>query len=135
MAALIKPLKNRPPLTSSVSTKAVLWSAATLLLGLFIWLGLPATLRVLGLHPAYHGPLHSFAGKRALVITTSHAVLGDKGLGRLLESPIVELFATNSVPQAQGQKVTPLDISPLLAKAIVRIHGNESVTSLFDIHD
>jgi putative intracellular protease/amidase len=66
-------------LTSSVSAKAVLWSAATLLLGLFIWLGLPATLRVLGLHPAYHGPLHSFAGKRALVITTSHAVLGDSG--------------------------------------------------------
>jgi ribose-phosphate pyrophosphokinase len=74
-------------------------------------------------------------GAKAIYAAVSHAVLGDKGLGRLLESPIVELFATNSVPQAQGPKVTPLDISPLLAKAIVRIHGNESVTSLFDIHD
>mgnify|MGYP000393777366 CR=1 FL=1 len=27
---------------------------------------------------------------------------------------------------------TALDIAPLLAQAIARIHGNESVTSLFD---
>ncbi|MDI1312014.1 hypothetical protein [Prosthecobacter sp.] len=47
-------------------------------------------------------------------------------------SPIVELLATNSTPQATGDKVTALDIAPLLAQAIGRIHGNESVTSLFD---
>jgi ribose-phosphate pyrophosphokinase len=60
-------------------------------------------------------------------------VLGEKGRARIAASPIVELLATNSTPQATGEKVTALDIAPLLADAIRRIHGNESVTSLFDI--
>jgi ribose-phosphate pyrophosphokinase len=75
------------------------------------------------------------SGARAIYAAVSHAVLGDKGLSRLENSPIIELFATNSVPQARGPKVTPLDISKLLASAILRIHDNESVTSLFDIRD
>lgn len=73
-----------------------------------------------------HGAQKIYAG-------VSHAVLGDKGKARIAQSPIVELLATNSTPQAVGEKVTALDISPLLAQAIERIHGNESVTSLFDI--
>ncbi|MBE7495026.1 MAG: ribose-phosphate pyrophosphokinase [Verrucomicrobiaceae bacterium] len=73
-----------------------------------------------------HGAQKIYAG-------VSHAVLGEKGKARIAQSPIVELLATNSTPQAVGEKVTALDISPLLAQAIARIHGNESVTSLFDI--
>jgi ribose-phosphate pyrophosphokinase len=73
-----------------------------------------------------HGAKNIYAG-------VSHAVLGEKGQSRIEKSPIIELFVTNSVPQAKGNKVTPLDISPLLAQAIRRIHANESVTSLFDI--
>jgi putative intracellular protease/amidase len=42
---------------------------------LFLWLGLPAVLRGLGLHPAYHGPVYTLPGGRALIITTSHATL------------------------------------------------------------
>lgn len=72
-------------------------------------------------------------GARNIYAGVSHAVLGDKGKDRIAKSPIVELFATNSVPQAHGPKVTPLDIAPLLSQAIKRIHGDESVTSLFDI--
>lgn len=49
------------------------------LLGLGIWLGLPAALRALGLHPHYQGPTYSLPGKRALIVTTSHGVLGDTG--------------------------------------------------------
>lgn len=73
-----------------------------------------------------HGAKNIYAG-------VSHGVLGDKGRSRIAKSPIIELFATNSVPQAHGEKVTPLDISGLLAQAIKRIHNDESVTSLFDI--
>lgn len=73
-----------------------------------------------------HGAKQVYAG-------VSHAVLGDKGRDRIARSPIVELFATNSVPQAHGPKVTTLDIAPLLSEAIKRIHQAESVTSLFDI--
>ena len=52
-------------------------------LGLFIWLGLPATLRALGLHPHYGGPKYVLSGARALIVTTSHATLdpGKKATG------------------------------------------------------
>ena len=72
-------------------------------------------------------------GAKNIYAAVSHAVLGEKGRERLSTSPIIELFATNSVPQAHGPKVTALDVSPLLAEAIKRIHSDESVTSLFDI--
>jgi ribose-phosphate pyrophosphokinase len=72
-------------------------------------------------------------GAKAIYAGVSHAVLGDKGKDRIQKSPIVELFATNSVPQAHGPKVVTLDIAPLLSQAIKRIHAEESVTSLFDI--
>jgi len=71
-------------------------------------------------------------GAKTIYAGVSHAVLGEKGRNRIIKSPIVELLATNSTPQATGEKVTALDIAPLLAQAIGRIHGNESVTSLFD---
>lgn len=73
-----------------------------------------------------HGAKDIYAG-------VSHGVLGEKGRARIAKSPIRELFSTNSTPQAHGEKVTSLDIAPLLAQAIKRIHDNESVTSLFDI--
>ena len=73
-----------------------------------------------------HGAKNIYAG-------VSHGVLGDKGRERIANSAIVELFATNSTPQAHGTKVTTLDIAPLLSQAIKRIHDDESVTSLFDI--
>jgi ribose-phosphate pyrophosphokinase len=72
-------------------------------------------------------------GAKNIYAAVSHGVLGDKGRERLANSPIIELFATNSVPQARGDKVTTLDIAPLLSEAIKRIHSDESVTSLFDI--
>jgi ribose-phosphate pyrophosphokinase len=73
-----------------------------------------------------HGAKNIYAG-------VSHAVLSDKGRERLKASPIIEVFATNSVPQAYGDKVVPLSVAALLAEAIKRIHSDESVTSLFNI--
>lgn len=49
------------------------------ILGLGLWLGLPAGLRAMGLHPHYRGPKGQFPGGKALIITTSHDRLGDKG--------------------------------------------------------
>ena len=46
---------------------------------LYLWLGLPATLKALGLHPNYHGPRYALPGGRALIVTTSHATLGPGG--------------------------------------------------------
>lgn len=72
-------------------------------------------------------------GAKTIYAGVSHGVLSDKGRERLDESPIVEVFATDSVPQAYGNKVTTLGVAELLAEAIKRIHHDESVTSLFDI--
>jgi len=52
---------------------------ALALAGLYLWVGLPATLHVLGLHVSYTGPTYTLPGKRALIITTSHSTLGDSG--------------------------------------------------------
>lgn len=49
--------------------------AAAVLVGLYLWLGLPATLRALGLHRPYRGPRHALPGGRALIVTTSHGTL------------------------------------------------------------
>jgi len=48
-------------------------------LGLYLWLGLPVTLKALGLHPDYRGPRHALPGGRALIVTTSHATLDPSG--------------------------------------------------------
>jgi putative intracellular protease/amidase len=49
------------------------------LLGLVMWFGLPAGMRAMGLHPHYTGPKAQLPGGRALIITTSHDRLGEKG--------------------------------------------------------
>ena len=74
-------------------------------------------------------------GAKNIYAGVSHAVLSDKGRQRLAESPIIEIFVTNSVPIAYGPKVTSLSIAPLFADAIRRIHSDESVTSLFEIRN
>jgi ribose-phosphate pyrophosphokinase len=77
-----------------------------------------------------HGALDIYAG-------ISHAVLSDLALERLRKSEIQELITTNSVPvrTAEGCRVKVLSIAELLGEGIKRIHGNESVTSLFEIAD
>lgn len=47
--------------------------------GLYLWIGLPATLRTMGLHAHYTGPTYTLPGRKALIVTTSHATLGDTG--------------------------------------------------------
>ncbi len=74
---------------------------------------------------------HGATSVRAAV---SHAILGDMGRKRLLESEVEELICTNSTPYASGERVTPVSVAGLLGEGIRRIHENRSVTSLFDIH-
>lgn len=72
-------------------------------------------------------------GARRIFAGVSHAVLGDLGRERLLDSAIEQVITTDSVPQAHGEKVHACGIAPLLADAIRRINENQSVTSLFEI--
>ncbi|TAE73645.1 MAG: ribose-phosphate pyrophosphokinase [Verrucomicrobia bacterium] len=72
-------------------------------------------------------------GARRIFAAVSHAVLGDLGRERLKASAIEEIITTDSVPQASGEKVHAVGIAPLLGEAIRRIHGGQSVTSLFEV--
>ena len=77
-----------------------------------------------------HGALKIYAG-------VSHAVLSDLAIERLRNSEIEELIATNSVPVRSGgvENLKVLCIADLLGEGILRIHNNESVSSLFEIKD
>ncbi|MGF1656801.1 MAG: ribose-phosphate diphosphokinase [Verrucomicrobiales bacterium] len=66
----------------------------------------------------------------------SHAVLTPLAFERLQNSEIEELITTDSVPVKTDENtaITVVSIAELLAEGICRIHNDESVTSLFEIH-
>ena len=76
-------------------------------------------------------------GAREILAAVSHAVLSDLAIERLGKSEITELITTNSVPVREGDgfPITTLCIADLLGEGIKRIHGDESVTSLFNIYE
>lgn len=72
-------------------------------------------------------------GAREIYAAVSHCLLTEKGIQRLQQSPIKELVTTDSVPlkDLHGFPVTVLSVAELLGEAIIRIHNNQSVSSLF----
>ncbi len=74
-------------------------------------------------------------GAKTVMAGVSHAVLSDLAIERLKKSEIAELITTNSVPVRPGDgfHITTLCIAELLGEGIKRIHGDESVSSLFEI--
>ena len=65
----------------------------------------------------------------------THAVLSGPALERLQESSFKEVVVTNTIPldgkEQQCPKLRVLSVASLLGEAILRIHREESVTSLF----
>jgi ribose-phosphate pyrophosphokinase len=76
-------------------------------------------------------------GATGIIAAVSHAVLSDLAIERLNNSELGELITTNSVPVRDGEGflITPLCIAELLGEGIKRIHGDESVSSLFRINE
>ena len=76
-------------------------------------------------------------GAKDIIAGVSHAVLSDLGVERLQNSEIKELITTNSVPTRsdEGLRIRPLCIAELMGEGIKRIHGEESVSSLFEINN
>ena len=75
-------------------------------------------------------------GATSIRAAVSHAMLSEKGLRKLAESPISELIATDSIPMGDEIKdypVTVLSVGELIGDAILRIHNDESVNSLFEV--
>ena len=74
-------------------------------------------------------------GAKEIIAVVSHVMLGKEGADRLEQSPISELVVTDSIPLTYDGKfpVTVLSVAELLGEAIMRIHENRSVTSLFNL--
>ena len=73
-------------------------------------------------------------GARTIRAAVSHCILNEVAVERLKTGLIDELITTNSVPvDTRGLPITVLSVAGLLGEAIMRIHQNESVTSLFKI--
>ncbi|HUB68671.1 MAG TPA: ribose-phosphate pyrophosphokinase [Candidatus Methylacidiphilales bacterium] len=75
-------------------------------------------------------------GARRVLAAVSHSLFTELAHKRLQSSAIDELITTNStvVRPVPGFKLTVLSIAELLGEAIKRIHGGESVSSLFEIN-
>ena len=73
--------------------------------------------------------------KRVFAIAT-HPVLSGPAISRLKESAIEKVWVTDTIPLSEAAqkcgKIEVVSVAPVLAEAIKRIHGNDSVSSLFD---
>ena len=73
--------------------------------------------------------------KRVLALGT-HPVLSGPAIQRLIESPIEKLIVADTIPLTEAAKksgkIEVISMAPVLAEAIKRIYGNDSVSSLFD---
>jgi ribose-phosphate pyrophosphokinase len=74
-------------------------------------------------------------GAKSVRAAVTHGMLNQMGLDRLKISPIKELIVSDSVPMGdlKGYPVTVLSVSELFAKAILRIHNNQSINELFHV--
>jgi len=74
-------------------------------------------------------------GAKSVWAGCAHPVLSGPALERLQRSCLTEVVVTNSIPlngkDQQCPKLRVLSVAPLLGEAIKRIHGEESVSSLF----
>jgi len=75
-------------------------------------------------------------GAKRVIAYCTHGILSGDAVDNLNASPIDELIITNSIPneekiQSITIKVNTLDLSPLLAEAIRRIHTSQSISSIF----
>ena len=74
------------------------------------------------------------AGARRVFIAATHPVFTGPAVERLRAAPVEEVIVSNSIPipaAKQGPPITVLNVAPLLAEAIIRVHENRSVSELF----
>ncbi len=73
-------------------------------------------------------------GSEKVFVCASHGLFSGPAFERIEKSGIDAVVVTDSIPQEGGKskKMSILTVAGLFAKAINRIHSNESVSSLFD---
>jgi ribose-phosphate pyrophosphokinase len=74
-------------------------------------------------------------GAGAIIAGATHGVFAEPSIARIQDSPIDELFVTDTVPlsaAAAGLKnLKVLTVAPLIGEAMRRIHSNESISMMF----
>jgi len=73
-------------------------------------------------------------GARSVTACCTHPILSGPALERINESPLSELAVTNTIPFTRHDecpKIQVLDVAPLLAEAIDRIHLEKTISALF----
>ncbi len=78
-------------------------------------------------------------GAARIYCACTHPVFSDKSVERIEESAISECVVTDSIPLDEkiknSTKIKQLSIGALLARAITRIHNEESLSVLFNTED
>lgn len=79
--------------------------------------------------------LYKNGAERVLAVAT-HPVLSGPAIHRILESRLERILVADTIPLTKPAqecgKIEVISIAPVIAEAIQRIHGNTSVSSLFD---
>jgi ribose-phosphate pyrophosphokinase len=79
--------------------------------------------------------LRKNGAKRVFAVAT-HALFSGPAIGRLMECGIDKVLVTDTIPLSvaaqESKKIEVITVAPLVAEAIRRIYGNDSVSSLFD---
>lgn len=75
-------------------------------------------------------------GAKGVFAVATHPILSGPAISRLVESRIEKVWVTDTIPLSEAArnsgKIEVISVANLLAEAIKRIHGNDSVSSLFD---
>jgi ribose-phosphate pyrophosphokinase len=77
-------------------------------------------------------------GARQLHACCTHAVLSGPAVERITNSELSRLVVTDTIPLSEAAqncpKIVQLSVSHLFARAILGIHQEDSISSLFEIH-
>ena len=74
-------------------------------------------------------------GARAVYVCATHGVLAGEAIARLKSVAIDQIAITDSIPLPPEKRlpnIKVISVATLVANAITRIHGNESISALFD---
>lgn len=78
--------------------------------------------------------LKNFGAKKVYGCAT-HGVLSGPAIERIRDSELEKFIITDTIPLPENKKIDKIEVvsvAPLFAEAIRRIHGNESVSKLFE---
>jgi ribose-phosphate pyrophosphokinase len=77
-------------------------------------------------------------GAKNISACCTHAVLSGPAVARVANSEMTQLVVTDTIPLSEAAQNCPrivqLSVSHLLARAILGIHQEDSISSLFEIH-